>query len=499
MRRFVSYGPSVVVLLTSMAALIVVPELVRRVEDSRTQATVRLARQTLGDDDILDRLNRATRAVSAGVEPGVVHLVVEGGPARDTDPADGPQGDDQENGQGNNERQSPRGRGWFFRGSTGSGWVFDDKGHIITNAHVVRAARNISVQFSNGRVATASLVGADPFTDIAVLKVDVRRGLFPLQRATGERPEQGDRVFAFGSPFGFKFSMSEGIISGLGRSARPVLEMGGFTNFIQTDAAVNPGNSGGPLVDIHGRVIGMNVAIATGRESDGTSGEAGQSAGISFAIPLDTIESVVEQIINSGKVARGFLGIQFDRGVAEITNDGEFVGLGLRISSVVSGGAAEKSGLRRNDIIRSVAGYDTSDPEVLRAVVSACRPGQIVPAKVWRDSEEIDMKITLGERDAASLVNDAWGYIARQLGMSVRDFGDDATVGFVVPGSVATRAGLRAGQIITRIADREVKDAVGAYAAFIDAGLLIGKEVEVRVKDSSADEADRPIKVRLFE
>ncbi|MCC6228593.1 MAG: trypsin-like peptidase domain-containing protein [Phycisphaerales bacterium] len=499
MRRFVSYGPSVVVLLTSMAALIVVPELVRRVEDSRTQATVRLAHQALGDDDILERLNRATRAVSTSVEPGVVHLVVEGGPARDLDQANGADGNGQDNDPGDNQRQNPRGRGWYFRGSTGSGWVFDDKGHIITNAHVVRGARNISVQFSSGRVASATLVGADPFTDIAVLQVDVKRGLFPLRRASGERPEQGDRVFAFGSPFGFKFSMSEGIISGLGRSARPVLEMGGFTNFIQTDAAVNPGNSGGPLVDIRGHVIGMNVAIATGRESDGTSGEAGQSAGISFAIPLDTIESVVEQIISNGRVARGFLGIQFDRGVAEIINDGEFVGLGLRISSVVSGGAAENSGLRRDDIIRSVAGYDTSDPEVLRAVVSACRPGQVVPAKVWRDSEEIDMNITLGERDVASLVNDAWGYIARQLGMAVRANAGDATIGFVVPGSVAARAGLKAGQIITRIADRNVNDEVTAYAAFIDAGLLIGKQVELRIKDSAADESDRAINVRLFE
>ncbi|MBL8759774.1 MAG: trypsin-like peptidase domain-containing protein [Phycisphaerae bacterium] len=499
MRRFVSYGPSVVVLLTSMTALIVVPELVRRVEDSRTHATVRLARQTLGDDDILERLNRATRAVAVNVEPGVVHLVVEGGPARDLDQAGGAEGNDQDRDPNDNQRQNPRGRGWFYRGSTGSGWVFDDKGHIITNAHVVRAARNISVQFSSGRVAGATLVGADPFTDIAVLKVDIMRGLVPLQRASGERPEQGDRVFAFGSPFGFKFSMSEGIISGLGRSARPVLEMGGFTNFIQTDAAVNPGNSGGPLVDIRGRVIGMNVAIATGRESDGATSDTGQSAGISFAIPLDTIESVVDQIINNGKVARGFLGIQFDRGVAEITSDGEFVGLGLRVSMVVPGGAAEKSGLRRNDIIRSVAGYETSDPEVLRAVVSARRPGEVVPAKVWRDSEEVDMRITLGERDAASLVNDAWGYIARQLGMAVRSNGTEATVGFVVPGSVAARAGLKAGQVITRIAERDVRDEVGTYAAFIDSGLLIGREVELRVKDSPADEADRAIKVRLFE
>lgn len=497
MRRFVSYGPSVVVLLTSMAALIVVPELVRRVEDSRTQANVRLARQTLRDDDILERLNRATRAVASSVEPGVVHLVVEGGPVRDNDASDDPgdNGADPNDGQ----RPSPRGRGWYFRGSTGSGWVFDDQGHIITNAHVVRAARSISVQFSNGRVVRAALVGADPFTDIAVLKVDINRGLFPLQRGSGERPEQGDRVFAFGSPFGFKFSMSEGIISGLGRSARPVLEMGGFTNFIQTDAAVNPGNSGGPLVDIHGRVIGMNVAIATGRESDGSTGEAGQSAGISFAIPLDTIESVVEQIISTGKIARGFLGISFDRGAAEITNDGEFVALGLRVSQVVPGGAAEKSGLRRNDIIRSIAGYETSDPEILRAVVSARRPGEVVPAKVWRGGEEIDMKIALGERDAASLVNDAWGYIARQLGMAMRSSGDAAVVGFVVPGSVAARAGLRAGQVITRIADRDVGDEVQGYAAMIDAGLLIGKEVEIRVKDSFADESDRAIKVRLFE
>src|SRR5262249_19153086 len=144
------------------------------------------------------------------------------------------------------------------------------------------------------------LFAADPYTDIAVVKVPESDDVFPARRATGLQPQQGDNVFVFGSPFGFKFSMSQGIISGLGRDPTAAAEFGGYTNYIQTDAAVNPGNSGGPLVDIKGRVIGMNVAIATARSSDGTTTDEGQSAGISFAIPLGTIESVVDQLITRG-------------------------------------------------------------------------------------------------------------------------------------------------------------------------------------------------------
>ncbi|MGD1916156.1 MAG: S1C family serine protease [Phycisphaerales bacterium] len=257
MRRFITLGPAAVVLLTVLAALLAAPEIVRQTEATQARSQVLLARQELGQDDILLRINRATRAIAKSVEPGVVHLMT-----------------------------ASRFRG----GSAGSGWVYDDEGHILTNAHVVGGFDRLSVQLYTGRVMRAEVVGVDVFTDIAVLKAEDTTGLVPLPRATGEIPEQGDRVYAFGSPFNFKFSMSEGIVSGLGRDPNTGASGSAFTNFIQTDAAVNPGNSGGPLIDVQGRVIGMNVAIATGRSGDGQiTPTEGQSAGISFAIPLPTI------------------------------------------------------------------------------------------------------------------------------------------------------------------------------------------------------------------
>ncbi len=274
MRRIVSFGPAFVVLLTAGAVLVALPGMMMRVTAVRARERVELARQELDGDDILERFNRATQRVADAVEPSVVHLDI---------------------------------RMWRGAGASGSGWVFDDDGHIVTNAHVVGPASRVDVQFFDGRVETGQVVGVDPLTDIAVLKVPTGDYLVPVRRATGERVHRGDRVFAFGSPFNFKFSMSEGIVSGLGRTARGGIGQAGITNYIQTDAAVNPGNSGGPLVDVNGRVVGMNVAIATAENSEG--GTEGQSAGISFAIPLATIEPRVEQIIEGQTPRSGYLGV----------------------------------------------------------------------------------------------------------------------------------------------------------------------------------------------
>ncbi|MCA9307728.1 MAG: trypsin-like peptidase domain-containing protein, partial [Phycisphaerales bacterium] len=188
----------------------------------------------------------------------------------------------------------------------------------------------IEVEFHDGRVREAEVVGLDSATDIAVLKVGNVSGLFPLRRATNEPVHMGDQVFAFGSPFGIKFSMSRGIVSGLGRgdAAHMMGMRRGYTNFIQTDAAMNPGNSGGPLVDIYGRVIGMNAAIANNAQPDQeTAGFSGQSAGIGFAIPLETVESVVDQIIESKLVLRGYLGVLIGDTSAEYA---ESIGLNRR-------------------------------------------------------------------------------------------------------------------------------------------------------------------------
>src|SRR5690606_11624250 len=138
--------------------------------------------------------------------------------------------------------------------STGAGWVYDDIGHVITNAHVVQSAKRVSVEFFDGRVVRGQVIGMDPYTDIAVIRADPDATYFPARRATDRLPRTGEHVYAFGSPFGFKFSMSQGIISGLGREAAGSNVPGGYTNYIQTDAAVNPGNSGGPLVNTDGHV-----------------------------------------------------------------------------------------------------------------------------------------------------------------------------------------------------------------------------------------------------
>lgn len=462
MRRFVSYGPALVVLLTILAMLTGAPALVRRMESEQTRARVTLARQALDDDDILERLNRAVRNVADTVRPSVVHLDVRS--------SGGPRG----------------------TRSAGTGWVYDDRGHIVTNAHVLFGVRSIMVNFVDGRVARAQVVGQpDPYTDVAVIKVDEAAGLLPARRATGEQPHQGDRVFVFGSPFGFKFSMSHGIVSGLGRDPQTANEFGGFTNFIQTDAAVNPGNSGGPLVDIHGRVIGMNVAIATGRSNQGTSEDEGQSAGISFAIPLPTIESVVDQIIEHGSVARGFLGISWSRGAVDYDN--RVRAMGVRIGSVTSDGPAATAGLQAGDFITEIGGQPVTGEGVLESVITSYRPGREVQVKAWRAGTAKDFGVVLGEypRDLLN-IKGASAALGR-YGLRLAD--GDAVVAYVLDNSAASEAGLARGNQITKIGEQSIKTAEDVYLSLADQGFLVGHAVRATVvsQDGDGNEQERVI------
>ena len=180
--------------------------------------------------------------------------------------------------------------------------ALDDAGHVVTNFHVVEGVDELEVELYDGEIRAATVGGTDPTTDIAVLKIDSGRLIPATRRSLDQILEQGELCFAFGSPFDLRFSMSSGIISGLGRD----LYIQAFgNNFIQVDAAINPGNSGGPLTDAMGRVIGMNTAIATGE----TEPERQQFAGIGLAIPIDVIESVVDQVVNDGTIRKGFLGV----------------------------------------------------------------------------------------------------------------------------------------------------------------------------------------------
>ncbi len=446
MRKFTDWGPAFVVLAATVAALLLGPSMVRRVEFAQTSARVSLARQALGEDDILERIDQAVRRVAEAVEPSVVHIDV----------------------------RLP-GMGRWHPSSSGSGWLFDADGHVVTNAHVVRGAESIRVQLSDGRLFAGEVVGADPLTDIAVVGLGAAESLIPAVRATGQQPRQGDRVFAFGSPFNFKFSMSEGVVSALGRSARTATGFVSPANFIQTDAAVNPGNSGGPLVDVRGRLVGMNVAIATAQDTQGTS--EGQSAGISFAIPLAAIESRVPQIIAGQPAVGGYIGILF----------GDDVQGSVRVGRVVEDSPAAVAGLKAGDRITAASGQPVREADqlgVLRSLISIASPGDTLELQVRRGDESLSLTVTLGAmpRDlAARQYNQA---VHDELGLMLRDTQTGPAVVFAVPGSPAAVAGLTSGMRLRSVGGQPVSTADDAAEALVTSGVILGRPVEVEVTET---------------
>jgi S1-C subfamily serine protease len=273
---------------------------------------------------------------------------------------------------------------------SGSGWIWDAAGHIVTNAHVVDGATALEVQLHDGSLHEATLVGLDPRTDVAVLRI-AADGLLPARRSN-ELPAQGDLVFAFGSPFEFRFSMSSGIVSGVGRSAG--LAEVEYESFIQVDAAINPGNSGGPLTDIRGNVIGVNTAIATGR---GSTVGAGQFAGIGLAIPMSIAENVVEQLIEHGSVARGFLGVSVmdarqmrlrgSRNPVLQAAASAFPGQGAIVTSVTPASPAADAGLEVGDVIVSIAGRRIEAGDEVLSEIGTKRPGSALSLEVVRPTE----------------------------------------------------------------------------------------------------------------
>ncbi|MDX9910262.1 MAG: trypsin-like peptidase domain-containing protein [Phycisphaerales bacterium] len=464
MRRFVSHAPSVVVMGALVAGLVGFPALVRVTGEARTRARVMLARQAIEQDDILERISAATRAVADAVRPSVVHIDVNG--ARD--------------GQ--------------FRASAGAGWVWDDAGHVITNAHVVDGARTVRVQLESGRVVTGEVLGTDVFTDIAVLRLERAAGAVPARRATGVIPGQGERVYTFGSPFGFKFSMSEGIISGLGRDPSQFGNFGGYTNFIQTDAAINPGNSGGPLINARGEVIGMCVAIANAASTGGDVATEGQNAGIGFAIPLATIETTVRQLIDGRPIARGFLGITYsasqigDRGLVEVeSEDGSFYARGILVTAVTEGTPAERAGLMVSDVIFEVAGHlirDADDMGVFSSTVATAVPGEPIDLRVWRDGGIVNLKVALTEFPPPLLVEQ------RLRNFGIADLQDAQGGGAVilVQFSRAFRDGFRNGQVILQVEGVDVPDAEACLNALAEAGVHLGHSARLLVRAADSDE-----------
>lgn len=473
MRKFVSAAPAIVVLVAVLFGLFIAPTLVHRYTYAQQSAKIQLARATLDQVDVLRAIDRATSAIADIVEPSVVHIET----SIDI----------------TNEEPTSL--------SSGAGWVYSDEGYIVTNAHVVQNARRVSVEFYDGRVVRGSVVGSDPYTDIAVIRVESGTLVFPAQRARQRLPLLGDRVFAFGSPFGFKFSMSEGIVSGLGREAAGSNVIGGYTNYIQTDAAVNPGNSGGPIVNTDAQVIGMNVAIATARSIGQSPEESGSdSAGISFAIPLGTIEPIVMQIIEHGEVKRGFLGIRYNENgvvrVATASNPGQTY-TGVLVTGTDRDGPSEVAGLQSGDVIVAIQGSPIINTESLSSLITSSRPGEQIRVQIIRDDQLREFDITLGKMKDEVLARRIDQPIMVQMGMLVVPNADGRVqVQDIWAGLPAANAGFRRGDTIERINGSAYTDYWNFFVRLADAGILTGKSVEFVVTNNENE--SRRIRLRLF-
>jgi len=272
--------------------------------------------------------------------------------------------------------------------SLGSGVIVSKDGYILTNHHVIEAADKIEVALADGRHAKGRVIGSDPETDLAVIKIDIPNAELPaITFGQSEQAHVGDIVLAVGNPFGVGETVTMGIVSGLKRSH---LGLNTFENFIQTDAAINPGNSGGALVDVNGNLIGINSAIYS---------PSGGSLGIGFAIPVSTAKKIMEQIIQTGSVTRGWIGVAVQDLTPELAESFKLPEThGVLIQDVLRGGPADRAGVKRGDVLTMINDKALTDPTTMLEVISDIPPGKRVPLKLLRKQAEMELQITVGKR-----------------------------------------------------------------------------------------------------
>ena len=324
--------------------------------------------------------------------------------------------------------------------SAGSGVIVDAKnGYIITNAHVVENATDITVQLLDNRSLKAKVVGSDPGSDVAVLKVQAGN-LVDLPIADSDRAEVGDFVVAIGNPFGLGHTVTSGIVSALGRSG---INPEGYEDFIQTDASINPGNSGGALVNLGGQLVGINSAILS---------RTGGNIGIGFAIPSNMMKIVMNQLIKYGSVKRGVLGVNIQTLAPEIAQS---MGLpdttqGALVSQVVDGSPAEKAGVKAGDVITAVNGRAVKDAGSLRNSIGLLSIGEKVDLSLMRDGKPRRVTATVSERDAAAEAKAAGAHSGLE-GADIADSPNGVLIRAVADGSPAAQRGLRANDVILAV------------------------------------------------
>ena len=374
---------------------------------------------------------------------------------------------------GQNPQQEFRNRG------LGSGFIVDTEGHIVTNNHVVEKAEEIEVTLENGSKYKARVVGSDPKTDIALIKINPREKLVPVRFGSSEELRIGEWVFAIGNPLGLGYTVTAGIVSAKGRS----LNMGAYDNFIQTDAPLNPGNSGGPLFNLEGLVIAVNTAIAS------------RGQGIGFSIPIDMVAGIVRQLKKNGKVVRGWIGVS----IQELTGDlAESLGVqntrGALVSEVFTGSPAARAGMKAGDVITRFQGEEVKESSDLPRIVANIKPGTKARVSVTRDGKRKNLNIEITkmetpEDDRASRPVEEEKTDASSIGIKVADFDQglarryrlDTESGVVVVrsnrGGRGWKSGIREGDTILQI-DGEPLESVGDYNKAID---KIGKGKHVRI------------------
>jgi serine protease Do len=368
----------------------------------------------------------------------------------------------------------------IIRPVQGSGFIVSKDGYILTNNHVVEDAEKIMVTLLDGRELQAKLIGTDPSTEVAVVKIDAN-DLHALEMANSDTIEVGEWVIAIGNPFGLSHTVTVGVVSAKGRSG---LGLSTYEDFIQTDAAINPGNSGGPLIDLDGKVVGINTAIV------GSSG----NIGIGLAIPINMAKSVYDQLVQKGKVVRGFLGVT----IQDITPDlAESFKLkdtkGVIVPDVSPDSAAAKAGLKAGDIIVAFDSQPVEKAAEFQRRVAMKKPGSEVEITVLRDGKKQTLTAKLEEKPSdEQLAANIKGQAAEKLGITAQNLTDDLAKQFglvgqkgvlvidVEPGSPAAMAGIQPGSLIQEVNRKPVEN-VKEFKEAVDAAAKQGK-IMLRVR-----------------
>ena len=338
--------------------------------------------------------------------------------------------------------------------ASGSGVIVDPNGYILTNNHVIENAAEIIVRLSDARKFTATLVGRDPKTDLAVLKVEAPAPLPAAELGDSDALRVGQWAIAIGNPFGLDRTVTVGIVSG---TARTRVGVATYESFIQTDASINPGNSGGPLLNLDGHVVGVNTAIVA----------SGQ--GIGFAIPINQAKDVMRQLMAKGRVVRGWLGIM----IQDLTEDlaagfGVQEREGVLVANVMPGGPAESAGVKIGDVIVEFGGAPIRETPDLQRRVASVTPGQPTEMKVLREGNPMTLRVTVGEMPsdepvaAADTTDDQWGLRIEPLPAELAHMllvpGGGVIVADVAPASPAEAAGFKRGDVILEIGDKPISD-----------------------------------------